>query len=150
MNKILILCVFILIFFCTADTCQAAEKPMQEKKDLQSASFLIETDSEVAVSEPGPHEGGGQTTGHAFFTDVPGLKIVFKKRVLHPGSGIGYHEQKDDEIYYIISGSGELTMNGINSIVKAGMAILTRTGASHSLRQIGAEDLVIFIVYPNE
>ncbi|TDI44706.1 MAG: cupin domain-containing protein [Acidobacteria bacterium] len=66
---------------------------------------------------------------------------------LHPGAAIGYHEQDRDEVYYVLSGTGELTMNGTKSVVGPGTSILTRTGSSHGLRQTGADDLVIVIVY---
>ena len=38
--------------------------------------------------------------------------MVFRKRALKPGSGIGYHEQKEDEIYYVLSGRGVMTIDG--------------------------------------
>lgn len=113
----------------------------------KGAGYIIEQDSEIAVQQSGPHKGGGNTTGYPFFVDVPNMDLVFKKRILHPGSAIGYHEQHKDEIFYVISGTGELTMNGEKSSVGPGTAILTRTGNSHGLRQTGSEDLVIFIVY---
>lgn len=113
----------------------------------QDPGYVIETDSLVEVSQPGPHLGGGRTTGYSFFSKVPDLEFVFRKRALHPGSTIGYHEQDRDEIYYVLSGTGELTMDGTKSIVGPGTAILTRTGSSHGLRQTGDDDLVIVIVY---
>ena len=73
--------------------------------------------------------------------------MVFRKRVLHPGSAIGYHLQKEDEIYYIVSGTGEMKMNGETFPVKAGDGILTRPGSSHGLTQTGKEDLVVIINY---
>ncbi|SHF93079.1 Cupin domain-containing protein [Microbulbifer donghaiensis] len=112
-----------------------------------TAGYVIENEAAIAEQQPGPHKGGGETTGYPFFADVPAMDLVFKKRVLHPGSAIGYHEQHKDEIYYVVSGTGELTMNGERSKVGPGTAILTRPGNSHGLRQIGNEDLVIFIVY---
>ncbi|WP_323846580.1 cupin domain-containing protein [Microbulbifer magnicolonia] len=115
-----------------------------------TAGYVIEHEAEIAVQQPGPHKGGGETTGYPFFADVPAMDLVFKKRVLHPSSAIGYHEQHKDEIYYVVSGSGELTMNGEKSKVGPGTAILTRTGNAHGLRQTGGEDLVIFIVYRKE
>ncbi|WP_160152283.1 cupin domain-containing protein [Microbulbifer sp. ALW1] len=111
------------------------------------AGYIIERETEIATQQPGPHKGGGETTGFSFFADAPSMDTVFKKRILHPGSAIGYHEQHKDEIYYVVSGSGELTMNGQKSEVGPGTAILTRPGNSHGLRQIGKDDLVIFIVY---
>lgn len=112
-----------------------------------SGGYVLERDAEVARDEPGTHQGGGMTIGYSFFSKVPNLKLVFRKRALKPGSGIGYHMQKEDEIYYVLSGRGEMTMDGKTFEVKPGDAILTRPGASHGLKQIGKEDLVIMINY---
>ena len=109
--------------------------------------YVIEHDAEVAKNEPGTHNGGGQTVGYSFFSKVPNLKLVFRKRALKPGSGIGLHEQKEDEIYYVLSGTGTMTLDGRTVNVTPGTAVLTRTGSSHSLKQTGAEDLVILINY---
>ena len=109
--------------------------------------YIIETDAQVAGAEPGPHNGGGATVGYSFFRSTPGLRLVFRKRALKPGSGIGYHEQKEDEIYYVLSGRGQMTLDGKTVDVGPGTAILTRTGSSHGLKQVGADDLVIMINY---
>src|SRR3989441_6914069 len=111
------------------------------------ASSLIEHDSTVATQQPGPHGGGGVTTAYSFFARAPNLHLVFRKRALHRGSAIGYHRQDDDEIYYILSGTGELNLNGRRTVVGPGTAILTRPGSSHGLQQAGSEDLVIIIAY---
>jgi len=108
---------------------------------------IIETDSQVELRQPAPHDGGGETTGYSFFADAPELGLVFRKRALHPGAAIGYHPHEGDEIYYVLSGTGELTLNGGTSSVGPGTAILTRAGSSHGLRQTGNDDLVVIIVY---
>jgi len=109
--------------------------------------FVVEHDAQVQSVEPGTHDGGGRTVGYSFFKNVPNLKIVFRKRALKPGSGIGYHEQKEDEIYYVLSGRGVMTVDGKTFDVGPGTAVLTRPGSSHGLKQAGAEDLVILINY---
>lgn len=114
------------------------------------ATALIEHDSTVARAEPGPHNGGGQSTAYSFFAHAPKLGMVFRKRALHPGAAIGYHRQNQDEIYYVLSGTGALTLNGVESMVGPGTAILTRTGSSHGLRQRGFEDLVLIVAYQEE
>lgn len=111
------------------------------------ASSLIERDSAVARREPGPHDGGGETTAYSFFSQAPNLELVFRKRALHRGSAIGYHRQHEDEIYYVLSGTGELTLNGQRSLVGPGTAVLTRPGSSHGLRQMGSADLVLVVAY---
>jgi mannose-6-phosphate isomerase-like protein (cupin superfamily) len=109
--------------------------------------YILEHETDIAKTEPGTHNGGGNTIGYSFFSKADGLKMAFRKRILHPGSAIGYHLQNEDEIYYIISGTGEMQMNGKTFPVKAGDAILTRPGSSHGLKQTGNGDLTIIIAY---
>ena len=111
--------------------------------------YIFEHEKDIAKNESGTHNGGGSTVGYSFFSKADGLKMVFRKRVLHPGSAIGYHLQNEDEIYYIVSGTGEMQMNGSSFTVKEGDAILTRPGSSHGLKQTGKNDLVIIINYEN-
>lgn len=111
------------------------------------ARSVIEQEASVAVRQPGPHGGGGVTTAYPFFATLPDFKLVFRKRVLHQKSAIGYHVQEFDEVYYIISGAGEYTLNGVRHPVGPGTAMLTRPGDSHGLRPIGDEDLVLIVAY---
>ena len=109
--------------------------------------YVMETDSQIAKNEPGTHNGGGMTVGYSFFSKVPKLSLVFRKRAFHPGSGIGYHDQHEDEIYYVLSGKGMMTIDDKSFEVTPGTAVLTRPGSSHGLKQVGNEDLVILINY---
>jgi mannose-6-phosphate isomerase-like protein (cupin superfamily) len=109
--------------------------------------YVLERDKEVAKNEPGTHNGGGETIGYSFFGKTPNLKLVFRKRAFKPGSAIGYHLQREDEIYYVLSGRGMMTIDGKEFEVGPGDAVLTRPGSSHGLKQIGKEDLVILINY---
>ena len=115
----------------------------------QPVGYVLQQEKTILRSESGPHDGGGKTTVAAFFENVPDHKIGFKKRTLHPGSSIGYHLQKTDEVYYILSGTGEMMMNGNKFSVTAGDAILTRPGSSHGLKTTGNTDLALLIVYQN-
>jgi mannose-6-phosphate isomerase-like protein (cupin superfamily) len=109
--------------------------------------YVLEHDADVASTEPGTHNGGGQTIGYSFFKTTPNLRLVFRKRALKPGSGIGYHEQHEDEIYYVLSGTGSMTIDGKTFDIGPGTAVLTRPGSSHGLKQTGTDDLVILINY---
>src|SRR5256714_13661263 len=115
-------------------------------REVQATS-LIEHDSMVASPEPGPHGGGGQTTAYSFFARTPNLGLGFRKRALHGDAAIGYHLQEEDEIYYVVSGTGELRLNGARSVIGPGTAILTRPGSWHGLRHLGSDDLVIFTAF---
>ena len=109
--------------------------------------IVIERDAEIAKDEPGTHNGGGMTVGYSFYRSVPNLKLVFRKRAFKPGSGVGHHVQKEDEIYYVLSGRGTMTLDGKTVDITPGTAVLTRPGSSHSLKQVGTEDLVVLINY---
>ena len=108
--------------------------------------YILNRDSEIAVQQPGPHDGGGTTTAYPFFSKAKDFKLAFRKRTLHPGSSIGYHLQKEDEVYYILSGNGTMQMNGKTFPVKGGDAILTRPGSSHGL-QATTDSVTLIIAY---
>jgi mannose-6-phosphate isomerase-like protein (cupin superfamily) len=127
--------------------CSVGWSQSTAPQKLAPGGYILEHDADVATTEPGTHNGGGETVGYSFFKKVPRLGLVFRKRALKPGSGIGYHEQKEDEIYYVLSGRGMMTIDGKSFEVVPGTAVLTRPGSSHGLKQVGAEDLVIMINY---
>ena len=112
-----------------------------------TSKFILQNDVDVAKNESGTHNGGGQTIGYNFFAQAKNLKTAFRKRTLKSGSAIGYHLQKEDEIYYVISGHGTMKMNGETFAVKPGDAILTRPGSSHGIAPNDGNDLTILIVY---
>jgi len=129
----------LLVAILVAVVSAHAQKP--------KGGYIVQHDADMAKSEPGTHNGGGQTVGYSFFDKTPGMKFVFRKRALKPGSGIGYHEQKEDEVYYVLSGKGMMTLDDKPMDIGPGTAILTRPGSSHGLKQVGNEDLVILIAY---
>ncbi|RDC55110.1 cupin domain-containing protein [Pedobacter chinensis] len=116
-------------------------------QQTDTTKYILQNDTEVAKTEPGTHHGSGETIGYNFFGDVKNLKTIFRKRILKSGSSIGYHLQKEDEIYYVISGNGIMQMNDKTFPVKPGDAILTRPGSSHGIAPNKDNDLVILIVY---
>jgi len=112
-----------------------------------SGGYFLEHEQELGKLQTPPHNGSGLSTAYSFFSAAPGLQLTFRKRVLQKGAVLGYHLQKDDEIYYVVSGTGIMRMNTDSFAVKAGDGILTRPGNSHGLRQTGDEDLVLIINY---
>src|SRR4051812_16928604 len=109
--------------------------------------YILEHEKDIAQQQRPPHDGVGMSTAYSFFAKAPGLNLAFRKRVLHPGSAIGYHLQQEDEIYYTLSGRGVMRMDADSFTVKAGDAILTRPGSSHGLRQTGTDSLTLLINY---
>ena len=67
---------------------------------------------------------------------------LFARVLLHPGAMVPYHEHSGDAVaYYILAGVGEVNDNGVVSKVNPGDVIFTVSGESHSLKNIGDEDL---------
>jgi mannose-6-phosphate isomerase-like protein (cupin superfamily) len=66
---------------------------------------------------------------------------------LPPGASIGYHRHDNETEYYLIlSGSGEVNDNGTVKPVKAGDAMITGNGESHSIKNTGDIPLVFHAV----
>jgi mannose-6-phosphate isomerase-like protein (cupin superfamily) len=143
MKKLLIASGFLLVVLAAVVSFVFGRRYQQQR-------YILEHDKDIAKEEPSPHNGAGMSTGYPFFANARGLKLTFRKRVLKPGSSIGYHLQKEDEIYYIESGTGIMKMNNDSFAVKTGDAILTRPGSSHGLQQTGNDELVVIINYPEE
>jgi len=129
------------------DTDCGARPTALADRSLQAHPSLVAQERDIAVAQPGPHGGAGETTAYPFFKDAPGMSFEFRKRVLHRGAGIGLHQHDHDEIYYVISGTGIYTLDGKEYAVGPGNAMLTRPGSTHTIRQTGAEDLMLLITY---
>lgn len=123
------------------------EHSQTQAQNAPTPGYVLQREAEVKKTGTGPHNGPGRSTGYSFFDDVASFKYVIRKRVMHPGAAIGYHLQKEDEVYYILSGAGVMQMNGKEFPVKTGDAVLTLPGSSHGLKQTGNEDLVLLISY---
>jgi mannose-6-phosphate isomerase-like protein (cupin superfamily) len=137
----------LVIVLCAGIAIGAAGMRLAAQAAKPKGGFIVQHDAEVAKNEPGTHDGGGQTIGYSFFDKTPGMKFVFRKRALHPGAGVGHHEQHEDEVYYVLSGKGVMTVDGTPVDMTPGTAVLTRPGSTHSLKQVGGDDLVVLISY---
>ena len=128
---------------CGAPTDAVAQRAAQVHRSI------VQRASDVATrAQPGPHGGPGTTTAWPYFEHAEGLPFVFRRRVLHPGAGIGLHPQHRDEVYYVLSGRGRYVVDGDEHEVAAGDAMLTRRGSTHAILQAGEAALELLIVYP--
>lgn len=67
--------------------------------------------------------------------------------VLPPGTSIGYHQHNMiEEVYYLISGRGRVTVNNTTWDVKAGDAIPCTLHDSHGLYNNSNEDIILLVV----
>ena len=126
--------------------CGAPATALADRKAQANPSLIVH-ERDIAMEQPGPHGGAGDTTAYPFFREAPALGFEFRKRVLRRDAGIGLHQHHKDEIYYVLSGSGIYELDGEAREVRAGDAMLTRPGSTHAIRQHGEDDLVLLIMY---
>jgi mannose-6-phosphate isomerase-like protein (cupin superfamily) len=120
-----------------------ADEPAQARNRVR-----IRPDSEVSRAEPAPHDGSGQTTAYRYFDDIKDAGVIFRKRALPKGSSIGVHALEHDEVYYVLGGEAELTIDGATQALKPATAVYMDRGVSVGIRQTGDADLVIIVAYP--
>ena len=65
-----------------------------------------------------------------------------------PGGWLGLHRHAPPEIYYVVAGAGIVTLNGVESPVRAGSAVFIPGMAEHGVRQTGADTLRFFYGFP--
>jgi len=66
--------------------------------------------------------------------------------MLAPGKTIEAHVDPMEEIYFIMTGEGEMTVDNETRHVKPGDATWIPTGSSHALTNSGTEDCVVLVV----
>ncbi len=107
-------------------------------------------EADTQVDEAPPHGAIGMSTACRISDAVPQPRAMeFRKRVLHPGAAIGPHPLSHDEVYYVLSGEGEVTSDGQTRRLTAGMAAYLYDGAVVGIRQVGGVPLALIVSYPN-
>jgi mannose-6-phosphate isomerase-like protein (cupin superfamily) len=94
---------------------------------------------------------GGQgtvTIKHLFKQDELAGKVRLVAEITIPAGGsIGFHQHdREEEIYYIISGQGKVLDQDVPKTVGPGDAVLTGGGKGHSVENTGAGPLVMMAV----
>lgn len=112
--------------------------------------MVVVREEEVRRDEPPPHGAIGMSTAFRISDAVPAPRAMeFRRRVLHPDAAIGVHPIDHDEVYYVLSGRGEVSSDGVTAVLEPGMAAYLRRGARVGIRQLGREPLDLIISYPN-
>jgi mannose-6-phosphate isomerase-like protein (cupin superfamily) len=100
--------------------------------------------------EAPPHGAIGMSTAYRISDAAPAPRTMeFRRRVLHKGGAIGTHPIAHDEVYYVLSGEGEVVSDGKRAALKAGMTAYLYQGAVVGIWQRGAQPLSLIIAYPN-
>ena len=110
--------------------------------------MVVVDETQVVRQEPPPHGAIGMSTAWRISDAAPNRTMEFRKRALHVGAAIGEHVIAHDEVYYVLSGEGEVVSDGRTARLKLGMAAYLYSGAKVGIKQIGKEPLVLIISYP--
>jgi len=74
-------------------------------------------------------------------------KCSLAEETLPAGAAVGKHFHREtEEIYYILSGTGEMTVGGETEAVSAGDAVYIPKGHIHTLKNTGSEPMKIMLV----
>jgi mannose-6-phosphate isomerase-like protein (cupin superfamily) len=115
-----------------------------------SPPMVVIREEDVRREEPPPHGAIGMSTAFRISDAVPAPRTMeFRRRVLHPGAAIGAHPISHDEVYYVLSGRGEVVSDGTTAVLEPGMAAYLWRGAVVGIRQLGDAPLDLIVSYPN-
>ena len=114
---------------------------------LAPAAVIVDG-AAVTRDEPPPHGAIGMSTAHRISDGIPNRSMEFRRRILHVGAAIGPHPIGHDEVYYVLSGEGEVVSDGVTHRLRAGMAAYLYNGAVVGIRQLGDRPLDLIISYP--
>ena len=109
---------------------------------------LVIHEADTRVEQVPPHNGTGMSTAYRISDVAPNRAMEFRKRVMHPGSSIGLHLIAHDEVYYVVSGQGDVISDGVTTRMTAGDTAYLYDGGNVGITQVGDEDLVLIIAYP--
>jgi mannose-6-phosphate isomerase-like protein (cupin superfamily) len=116
---------------------------------LAARPMVVVNERDVVRQEAPPHGAIGMSTAYRISDVVPQPRTMeFRKRVLHKGAAIGLHPIAHDEVYYVLSGEGEVTSDGVSQRLRPGMAAYLYNGAVVGIRQTGNKPLSLIISYP--
>ena len=116
---------------------------------MAAPPMVVVNERDVVRQEAPPHGAIGMSTAYRISDAVPQPRTMeFRKRLLHKGAAIGLHPIAHDEVYYVLSGEGEVTSDGVSQRLRPGMAAYLYDGAVVGIRQIGRKPLSLIISYP--
>lgn len=67
--------------------------------------------------------------------------------VIEPNGTVPLHEHEQEEVYYILKGTGEMVVGEEREVMQAISAVYIPSNEKHSLRNVGQEALHMLFVY---
>lgn len=78
---------------------------------------------------------------------IQGEQFVQGYSVLYPDGGIPEHEHVPEETYFVIAGTGKITVDGETRTIKKGDIVLVPSGLKHGLHNDSGENMEIMYTY---
>jgi glyoxylate utilization-related uncharacterized protein len=97
---------------------------------------------------PNCHDGVGVLKNITLFSkeDFQSPLRFLNYTLLPPGTSIGVHTHgNDEEIYIVLEGEGQMTVEGSTYPVQAGSVILNRPYGSHGLENTGSSEMKVLV-----
>ncbi len=80
-------------------------------------------------------------------TTAPIELCSLAEEILPPGAAVGrHHHHLTEEVYYILRGTGRMSVGAETRAVTGGDAIYIPRGATHTLENTGAEPMTLLLV----
>lgn len=106
--------------------------------------MLIKSNDAVKIISENPRNGKGIIINNRYLDscDLENNLNGFYVNELEAGGEIGYHiHEGEDEIYYILEGSGIIIDNKKEKIIEKGDVIYTKSGDGHGMKNTGSEPI---------
>lgn len=127
-----------------------APAPPMPAPSMPAPPMVVIDEADTRRDEPPPHGAIGMSTAFRISDAVPAPRAMeFRRRVLHVRAAIGEHPINHDEVYYVLSGRGEVVSDGVKAMLEPGMAAYLHRGAVVGIAQVGDAPLDLIISYPN-
>ena len=98
--------------------------------------MVVIDERDVRREEAPPHGAIGMSTAFRISDAVPQPRAMeFRRRVLHVHAAIGEHPLTHDEVYYVLSGEGEVVSDGVRDLAPVD-EIIVATGLRPDLAML--------------
>ncbi len=108
---------------------------------MNASALIIRTEEQTLDGWDDPVKGrvGWRTLFSADQTPTQALTAGIAE--LQPGGWLGLHRHTPPEIYYVLEGSGIVTLDGVEHPVAAGTAVFIPGNCEHGISNAGAAPL---------
>lgn len=123
---------------------------MPDSKDTKPI-ILPPSYTETTPPESFPDPSHGSVTWHTLFScpETPSSDLSAGIALCPPNTGhLRAHRHQQAEVYYIIDGDGEVTIDGVTKRVTAGSSVFIPSNAKHGIVNVGFKNLRFFYVFP--